>query len=749
MLDVEGIGKSPLRKEDWPLLRGEGCFVADLKRPGMVHAFVMRSPHGHARFSRIDRQAVMGAPGVIDVITAEDLPDRGRPIPTRMFHDEDANQFLQRPLADGVVRYSGEPVAVVIAGTRYLAEDAAELLAIDYEPVPVVLDPDDAVAVGHVAGHLVVENGDVQEAFAKADVVVSGEFHIQRHGAVPLETRGLLAEYDAAAERVTVWGAAKVPHVNKKILARLLGWEDEERVRLVELHVGGGFGARGEFYPEDYLIPFAAIRTGRPVCWVEDREENLRACNQSREQVHRAEIALKNDGTFLGLRDIFLNNTGAYVRTHGMTVPGLSISMLPGPYRWPAYRGEYRSVVTNKTPGGTYRSPGRFEVNFVRERLVDMAARRLGLDPIEIRRRNLIAPGDFPHDTGTLFDGHPVVYDSGEYEMLLDKALAAFDYPGLKRWRSERPAAGTRRGLGVAFFVEKSAPGEREYARIELDAKGEVLVFTGTASVGQGVETVLAQVCATHLGLPYERIRVIHGDTAAIPEGMGAFGSRASMLGGAAVMKASQHLRQALLDAAAEQLEASAEDLVLTGAGVAVRGAPSRAVGFGALVAASGGVIKVEDRFACELLGFPYGVHIAAVEVDTATGRVRIHRFAVGYDIGRAINPMLVRGQIAGGVAQGVGGALLEEFSFDPDGQPRSASFMDYLLPTAEEVPDVEVLITEDAPTPLNPLGVKGAGEAGAAGVGAAIANAVSDALGRAVTRLPLTPQRVLELASA
>jgi CO/xanthine dehydrogenase Mo-binding subunit len=397
---VHGIGTSPLRKEDWPLVRGEGTFVADFKRPGMVHAFVVRSPLAHARFTTIVRDAVLAAPGVIDVITAEDLPDRGRPIPTRMFNDEGSNRFLQRPLADGVVRYSGEPVAVVIADTRYRAEDAAELLQIEYEPVKVVLDPDDAVAPAapllqpsagtNVAGHLIVEIGNVDEAFATADLVIKQEFRIQRHAAVPLETRGLLAEYDQSTGMLTVWGAAKIPHVNRAILTRLLGWNDQSRVRLVELHVGGGFGARGEFYPEDFLIPFAAMRTGRPVAWVEDREENLRATNHSREQVHRAEIALKSDGTFLGLRDTFINNTGAYVRTHGMTVPGLSISMLPGPYLWPAYRGEYRSVVTNKTPGGTYRSPGRFEINFVRERLVDMAAHRLRIDPIELRRRNLL-----------------------------------------------------------------------------------------------------------------------------------------------------------------------------------------------------------------------------------------------------------------------------------------------------------------------------------------------------------------------
>jgi carbon-monoxide dehydrogenase large subunit len=756
---VQGIGTSPLRKEDWPLVRGEGTFVADFKRPGMVHAFVVRSPYAHARFTAIDRTAALAAPGVIDVFSAEDLPDRGRPIPTRMFHDEGSNRFLQRPLADGVVRYSGEPVAVVIAASRYLAEDAAELLHIDYEPLDIVLDSDAAVAQGapllqphagtNVAGHLVVEIGSIEQAFGGADIVLKEEFHSQRHGAVPLETRGLLAEFDAQKESVTVWGAAKITHVNRAILARLLGWADVERVRLVELHVGGGFGARGEFYPEDYLVPFAAIRTGRPVAWVEDREENLRSTNQSREQVHRVELALRKDGTFLGLKDSFINNTGAYVRTHGMTVPGLSIAMLPGPYRWPAYRGEYRSVVTNKTPGGTYRSPGRFEINFVRERMVDLAAERLGIDPIELRRRNLIARDGFPHDTGTLFDGHPVIYDSGDYELLLDKALAAFDWAGLKRWRQEPAAGGLRRGLGVGYFVEKAGPAVREYARVELNAEGDVIVYTGGVSVGQGVETTLAQVCASHLGLPYESVSVVHGDTAVIPEGMGAFGSRIAMLGGAAVMLASEHLKETLLGAAAEELEAATEDLVLTADGVAVVGAPSRSVPLRTLLSSRGGVIKQEDRFECELMAFPYGIHLAAVEVDPRSGAVHIHRFAVAYDIGRSINPMLVRGQMSGGFAQGIGGALLEEFSFDANGQPLAASFMDYLIPTAQEVPDLQMLITEDAPSPLNPLGVKGAGEGGTAAVGAALANAVSDALGRSVTRLPLTPAYVVGLASS
>ena len=755
---VSGVGTSPLRKEDWPLLRGEGRFIADFTRPGMVHAFVVRSPFAHARIGSIDRAAALAAPGVIDIITAEDLPDGGPRIPTRQFGTPGSERFLQRPLAGEVVRYSGEPVAVVIADSRYVAEDAAELLAIDYEAIDPVLDPDDAVAPGapllqpeagtNVAGQWTIDLGSWDDAAATADLVIKEVFRIQRHGAVPLETRGLLAEYDAAANSLTVWGAAKIPHVNRSILTRLLGWADESKVRMVELHVGGGFGARGEFYPEDYLIPFAAIKTGRPICWVEDREENLRSTNHSREQVHRVEIALKADGTFLGLKDDLINNTGAYIRTHGMTVPAMSASMLPGPYRWPAYHAEVRSVVTNKTPGGTYRSPGRYEANFVRERLIDIAAHRLGLDPIEVRRRNLIKKSSFPYSVGTTYDGHPVIFDSGDYELLLDKASARFDLEGMRRWRSEPAPAGKQRGIGVGMFVEKSGPAIREYARVEVSESGEAIVYTGSVSVGQGVETVLAQVCASHLGIPFERITVVHGDTAVVPEGMGAFGSRAAMLGGAAVMIASETLRTRILEEAGEILEADAEDLVLVPAGVGVAGAPTRTVSWAELVRPHGGVISQESRFACDLLGYPYGIHIAAVEVDPISGEVHVDRYAVGYDIGRCINPVLVDGQIAGGLAQGIGGALLEEFRYDATGQPLAASFMDYLLPTSAEVPNVEVLVTEDAPSPLNPLGVKGAGEGGTAAVGAAIANAVSDALGQEATQLPLNPQHVVELAA-
>jgi CO/xanthine dehydrogenase Mo-binding subunit len=520
-----------------------------------------------------------------------------------------------------------------------------------------------------------------------------------------------------------------------------------ERLRLVELHVGGGFGARGEVYPEDFLIPFCAMRLRRPVAWTEDRSENLHSSNHSREQIHELALALDEDGRFLALRDRLTNNTGAYIRTHGTTVPSMSAGLLPGPYAWAAYRCEVRHVVTNKTPAGTYRSPGRYEVNFARERLIDIAAHRLGRDPLELRRQNLVPADRIPYPNGSHVGGRPIVYESGDYALLLEKAVAHFDYDELKRWRREKPSERfLRRGLGTALFVEKSGIGRWDYARVELESDGKAVVYAGAASVGQGVETALAQVCAEHLGVTYDALRVVHGDTAAVPDGMGAFGSRTSMLTGAAVMKASDALRARLLELASEALEISPADLTLDGDRVYAKGAPSRAITLGELVE-SHGVLAEENRFYCEDMSFPYGLHLAAVEVDVETGEVRTVRYAVAYDIGRAINPQLVDGQIVGGAAQGIGGALLEELTYDEGGQLVSGSLVDYLMPTAGEVPRVDVLVTEDAPTPLNPLGVKGAGEAGTAAAGAAVANAVSDALGAEATRLPLTPERVRELA--
>ena len=732
------IGASLPRKEDGPLLRGIAPFADDVAGAGALHAHVVRSPVAHGRISSLDVAAARGAPGVRLVVTAADLPRAQRPIPMRMFPNPSLDPFLQPPLARDAVRYSGEPIAVVVADSRYAAEDAGELVELDVEPLEPALRPEE----GRVAATFAIEWGDVDAALREAALVVEERLEIGRHAAVPLEGRGVVAHYDG--DVVTVRGAAKIPHINRRILARLLEWP-EERVRLVELYVGGGFGGRGEFYPEDFLIPFCAIRLGATVAWAEDREEHLRSSNHSREQVHEVALALDADGRFLALRDRFLNNTGAYVRTHGLVVPGMTAALLPGPYRWPSFRVEVDHVLTNKTPAGTYRAPGRYEANFVRERMIDLAAHRLGIDPAELRARNLIDAEAMPYTTGTHTDGHPVVYDSGDYRRLLGLTLERFDRDAWTGWR-RRAEPPRRRGIGIAFFVEKSSIARWEYARVAIEQDGSATVYSGSASLGQGLETVLAQVCAAGLGVSFDTIRVVHGDTDVIPDGMGAFGSRATTLGGSAVLRSAEALRERLLDLASEELEIAPADLVVRGDRVVARGVESSFVTLAELHERASS-LEEEARFESDDMTFPYGVHCAAVEVDTETGGVEVAAYTVGYDIGRAVNPLLVEGQIVGGAAQGLGGALFEELAYDSEGQLVAGSFMDYLLPTAGETPPVDVLVTEDAPTPRNPLGAKGAGEGGTAAAGAAIANAVADALGVETLRLPLSPQRVVELA--
>jgi CO/xanthine dehydrogenase Mo-binding subunit len=762
------IGQSVLRTEDRPLLTGAAQFVDDLHLPGSAYATVLRSPHAHAAIRSIDVGAARAHPGVVDVLTAADLPESAR-IPMRMHSLPGMERFLQSPLARDKVRYSGDPVAVVVAESRYVAEDAAELIEVAYEPLDPVLDQEAAVESGstalfedagtNVAAEVDIEFGDVDEAFESAAVVVEERVAIQRHAAVPLEPRGLAAAVDERTGTLTVWGASKIVHVNRRILAQMLGWE-RERVRLVELAVGGGFGARGEFYPEDYLIPFCAIRLGRAVSWTADREEDLRSTNHSREQVHRIALAMDADGRFLGLRDDLLFNTGAYVRTHGSLLPGMTAALLPGPYRWGSFRANARQVLTNKTPAGTYRAPGRYEANVARERIIDVAARRIGVAPDELRRRNLVEPEAMPYSTGTHADGHPVVYDSGDFPLLLDKALDLFDQDGALAWRDEPLPANKRRGVGYAYFVEKSAIAEWDYARVELNSAGKVVVHAGSASVGQGVDTVLAQICADGFGVGFEDVAAVHhGDTDDVPYGMGAFGSRATAMAGAAVMQAATVLRERVLETAGEMLEAAPEDLDIADGRVVPRGSPTLGVSLAEVAEAAqpvnalrrGGTpgLSEEGYFFSEDMSFPYGVHCAAVELDVETGAVEIERFAIAYDVGRAVNPMLIHGQIAGGAAQGLGGALFEEMAYGPDGQLVAGSFMDYLLPTSQEVPVFRVLVTEDAPSPRSPFGAKGAGEGGTSAAGAVLANAVSDALGTEALELPLTPERIVRLARA
>jgi CO/xanthine dehydrogenase Mo-binding subunit len=605
------------------------------------------------------------------------------------------------------------------------------------------------------AGVVQKKYGDIDAAFRDAHSIVALDLVIGRHSGVPMETRGAIARHDVARDVLEMHGAAKVPHWNRDQIARMLG-RSPSTVHLYEGHVGGGFGIRGELYPEDVLVCAAALRLGRPIKWIEDRREHLMAANHSRQQRHHIRAAIDADGRILGIDDEFFHDQGAYVRTHAATVPDLTAAMLPGPYRVPAYRAVGRIRLTNKTPGGTYRAPGRYESTFVRERLLDAIGAKIGIDGIEVRRRNLIAATEMPYARQVETLGTEVVLDSGDYAGLLDKALNAVEWRQLSADLARRRAAGEFAGAGLAMFVEKSGLGPFDGVRVTVDTTGAVEVVTGAASVGQGVETVIAQVCADALGVDYRSIRVVHGQTDQIAHGMGAFASRVTVMTGEATRLAASKLRAKAIEIAAELMQAPADSLDIvdgkvirtdhiTGPSVDLAAIARALLPSSKLLAGRDPGLTAEGWFHSDHMNYPYGVHVAVVRVDRETGEVALERYLVAYDVGKAVNPMLIEGQIAGGVAQGLGGALFEEFLYDERGEPLSVNFADYLLPTVREIPRIEVLISEDAPSPLNPMGLKGAGEGGANAVGAAIAAAIDDAVGvpGLVRRLPVTPQRM------
>ena len=698
------VGRSVTRLEDAPMLTGRGRYAADVSFSRELHMRVVRSSHAHARIVAIDASAARELPGCVAVWTSEDVAEIP-PIDFRSTRVQGLEPHRQPVLARDRVRYVGEPVAVVFAEDPYLAEDAADLVTMEVEELPVVLSADR----GTEAAVIRKGYGDIEAAFRAAHTVVDLDLSIGRHSGVPLETRGAIARYDAMRDALELHGATKRPHANRDLLARMLAREPGS-IHLYEGHVGGGFGVRGEIYPEDVLVCAAALRLGRPVKWIEDRRENLMACNHSREQRHRVRAAVDAQGRILGIDDEFFHDQGAYVRTHGARVADLTAGMLPGPYRVPTYRavGHYR--LTNKTPAATYRAPGRYEATFVCERLLDAIAAKTGIDRVEVRRRNLIAKTEMPYARDLDVIDTEVVLDSGDYAGLLDQALARADWAVLQSELEQRRAAGEAVGVGLAFFLEKSGLGPVDVARVSMAADGTFDVVTGAASLGQGVETVLAQIAADALGVDYRRVRVAHGCTDRIEQGYGSHASRTTVMTGSAVHIAATKLRENMQPGCSAQ-----------------------------------------GSFESEHMTYPYGVHIAVVNVDRDTGGVAVERYLAAFDVGRAVNPRLVEGQIEGGVVQGLGGALLEEFVYDAEGSPLSVTFADYAMPTACEAPGIAVLLTEDAPSPLNPLGIKGAGEGGVNPVGAVIASAIDDALGvaGAVTRLPVTPPRLVEIMRA
>jgi carbon-monoxide dehydrogenase large subunit len=751
------IGEAHPRLGGERFVAGAGRFVDDVRVPGMLHAAVLRSPHAHARLRSVDTKSARALAGVHAVLTAVDVPAAAI-IPNRVAAPAGAERYLQPAIARDVVRYVGEPVALVVADDPYVAADALALVDVVYEPLPACASVTDALAPGaprlfrgtdsNNVATITMRAGDAAAALASAAVVVRDRFTYPRQTAAALETRGLAAvPPEPGGGELHLIGSTKCIHINRTILAPIFGLP-LGALRLTEVDVGGGFGVRGELYPEDILVPLAAMRLGRPVKWIETRRESLAATNHARETTWDVEIGFARDGRIVGMRAVVHADIGAYVRTAALVPAEFGAALLPGPYRVPTYACDLWSVVTNKTPAGTLRSPGRPECNFARERLMDLGAARLGLDPAEIRVRNVIRPEDMPYDAGTKSFGVSTVYDSGDFPALVGELLRRLDYEGSRREQAvinARPA-GPRRGIGLAVYVEKTGLGPFETTQVEARADGTLVVDTGASSMGPGLETVLAQILGDALGLPAARFHVRHADTAAVESGVGTYGSRGTVTAGNAA-----HLAAAKLVAEARSRAA------------ARLGVPEADVAYaaGSLHAGDRSVtlfeLAAERRLAAgasfEVPKITYAGCAVAVEVDVdrETGAIRLRRVVVGADVGRAVNPALVDAQLVGGVAFGIGNTMHERLAYDADGQLLSSTLMDYALPLAGDVPAVDAFYQEVRAT-TNPLGLRGLGECGNPGLGAAIANAVCDAFApRAVplTELPLSPARVFAAHSA
>src|SRR3989440_3141908 len=698
------IGKPVERIEDLRLLRGRGSYVDDQHVDGMLHAAILRSSVAHGRIRRLATDKARRMPGVHAILTAADIA-KGGPVPTialRLAPLPELVPYEQPVIAAQEVNYVGEPVAVVIAESPALAEDALEAIELEVETLPAIVD----CREGRLAIKYTATKGDALAA--RAAYSRRERLAVHRHTAVCMEPRGLLARWDGARTKLIVSGAAKVPFSTRRMLAKNMDLP-EECIDMLEPDVGGGFGVRGEFYPEDFLIPFAARRLGRPVKWTEDRRENLLASNHSREMDCEIEILCERDGRIVALRGSAWVDMGAYMRANGSIPPRNVAQFLSGPYRVPNIHVESYALLTNKTPVGTYRGPGRFEADFFRERLFDMAAKDLGVDPVEFRRRNLPSPQEMPYPLATVSPPEKTEeLDSGDYRAALDRCLAEFGWEEKQRLNGEL-IDGRYHGCAVTCFIEGGAAGPRENARIELHPDGGATVIVGSANVGQGLETVCAQIAAEALGLPIEKIRVLHGSPTYLKEGFGAFHSRSVVMGGSAILDAARKLRES-------------------------------------------GARAADGTFAGHKHTYAYGAAAAHVAVDPRTGHVQLVDYLMVEDIGRVINPLTANGQAVGAVVQGLGGTLLEHLQYDAEGQFLTASLADYLLPGADDFPSIRAIITGNSPSPNNPLGAKGAGEGGIVPVGGVVANAVAAALaplGIEPRDLPLSPPRIWQLIEA
>jgi aerobic carbon-monoxide dehydrogenase large subunit len=782
------FGERVERREDARLLTGRGRYTDDFGADAAQAAFV-RSEHAHARVADIDVTGALGVAGVLAVYTHEDL-DGGfaEPLPLLVPHDGLGAPRTQHALAREEVRFAGETIAMVVATDRYVAEDAAGRIRVAYEPLEAVVDLAGAAETGsprahtdlqdNVAGEFSEEKGDVDAALAGAAHVFEWRFEIERSASMPMEGRAVVASYDDGDGTLLVYDSTQAPTGIRGGLAALFG-VDIERIQVVAPDVGGGFGVKVmQFYPEEILIPWAARRLGIPVKWTEDRREHFIGSNHERKQIHDVRVGCDDRGRIVGLETRFLHDTGAYC-PYGLIVPIITAAQLPGPYRLEHYRYDFRAIYTNTVATSPYRGAGRPQGVFVMERTLEHIARELGLDPAEVRRRNLIQPDEFPYDVGVTFqDGARTVYDSGDYPRALELALEQVGYAQFADERRRAGAEGRRLGLGLGAYVEGTGVGPYEGAAINVLGDGSVTVATGLSTQGQGHETVFAQIVADELGVDVGRVQVTTGDTRRIGYGVGTFASRSAVVSGGAIQRAATSVRRQAQEFAARILEASPDDIELGDGTARVQGSPDTAIPLGqlALVAnplryaygadateaavfarkayASGDAplregatpgLNAVEYYSPRSGVFGFGVHAAVVEIDPDTCNLLIRRYVIVHDCGRVINPLIVDGQVQGGFAQGIGGAFYERIAYDDTGQIQNASFMDFLIPYATEVPEPELLHTE-TPSPNNELGVKGVGEAGTIPVSAVIANAVAHALDRPVDAMPLSPLQLFEM---
>ncbi len=761
------IGTRMVRREDQRLLTGGGQFLDDLPFGDFYEAAILRSNYAHARIVSINTEPAKRLQGVIAVFTAQELGPILKDLPPKVLHPK-LNYQIRLPIVKEYARYIGEPIAVVVAENRYLAEDALELIEVDYEELGSVGSTAEALRDGaplvhvgsesNVAVHIIQTAGDPEAALLSAPHVLRETIEVTRGGGHSVEGRAVAARFDAVTQQLVVWDNTQAPHYVRQMLATIYAMGEDEIRLIAPADIGGGFGPKAQFYGEEVLIPWIAMQIAHPVKWIEDRWENFISATMERSQTHRVEVGFDEQGRLLVLKDVFEHDQGAYCV--GLQVPTITMSTLPGPYVIPNIHSELISCYTNMVPTSSLRGAGRPQAVVAMERMVDRIAEHLGLEPAEVRRRNLIQPDQFPYAVGLTFrDGSPLTYDSGNYPALLDGVLERIDLKAFRVEQAEARKSGRFLGLGLAMYVEGTGIGPYEGARIRLTNTGRILVSLAASPQGQGYETVYAQVAADAIGCNIDLVDVRHGDTSFIPYGQGTFASRITATAGPAVWEASGQLRGDVISVAASIMKVGADELELRGDAVELVGDPDKKVSL-AEIASIANVgrhgmsvprdlpvaIERTSYFKPTQAVYSSGISAIIVSVDIETGKIEILRSILGHDCGNVLNPLLVEGQILGGHAHGIGNAIYEEAKYTRDGQPQAVSYLDYALPTAMEVPTPE-LFHVISPSPLNPLGVKGAGEGGTIPLPASVANAVEDALrpfGARICELPLTPQRVL-----